>query len=767
MFMSKAVKFAVLLGVPCVTLLAWATQVTTALEDRDEVGPLPVLFASGKNPGHPALAFRREVVCTGKVVRATLAVVGLGVYEAKVNGCRVGEDELSPGYTSDRVRQRVVYDVTANLRDGTNTLEVTTADSYWRDWLATYFPQRHPNGISAVLTLTDAGGTRTIRPDGDWRVSDSGPLVSATIYEGETYDARNEDAAVWRQAVVSKLDVRTVPSRGLVYVRNDRVSAAKAPFEIRPGERKVVDFGQNCAGREAFTVRGARGTTVRIRHAEVLNPDGTCYFDNLRKAKATTVYTLKGGEAETYRPRFTYYGFRYVEISADGPVVFEALRQEPLSSVTVEKESGSIRTSDADINKIISCAEWSLRSNQLSVPTDCAQRDERQPWIGDALTAVPATCWLWDARDFYAKSLRDQRDVQKPDGRFSSIAPGNPGWMSEQRYGAVGWADTGILMPYAVWKHFGDTAELVGHYDSMVRYADWILRANGPSNYGWGDWLSFQRTGFGLPKWPYASDPDTFAFLVHAYRIMDLGAISEIAAKLGKAADATRYAAARDHALAKARKELLKSDGTMDPKYVSQTMLAIALTIGLCPDGASRQKTMDELVRSIRDAGGRLMTGILGTAFLMNALSEGGQAKCAYDLLLNRTCPSWLYMVDRGATTLWEHWDGIQSDGSFFSPTMNSFNHAEFASVLDWMYRTMAGIRPNPKDGGFDDFVLQPQPDARIRTVEATYRTPKGVIRVRSHYDSDGKWSYDYELPPGTSATLILPGKDPVRVRQN
>jgi len=233
------------------------------------------------------------------------------------------------------------------------------------------------------------------------------------------------------------------------------------------------------------------------------------------------------------------------------------------------------------------------------------------------------------------------------------------------------------------------------------------------------------------------------------------------------ASDAARFAAEGERALKRAREAVFKSDGMLDPKYASQTTMAIALTIGLCPDGASRQKTVKELVRSIENAGCRLMTGILGTSFLMNALSDNGQAKLAYDLLLNRACPSWLYMVDRDATTLWEHWDGILSDGRFFSPTMNSFNHAEFASVLDWMYRTMAGIRPNPQDGGFDDFVLQPQPDARIRTVEADYRTPKGVIHVRSHYGDDGKWTYDYKWPSGTAATLILPGKAPVRIRQD
>lgn len=713
-----------------------------------------------------AMVFRSSFTCPDGLRASSLEMVGLGVFEFAVNGREVESSALKPGYTMCDVRQRYVFDVAKLLRPGENQLTVEVADSYWRDVQAGN-RDRKPNGFSARLVVTtDRGEEVVLSDDGDWEVTTDGPLVRASIYGGETYDARLQDFshATWRKAAVTNLSVRVVSERGAVHVRSDLVRRAETPFAVRPGERKVVDFAQNCAGRESFAVRGSRGACVTVRHAEVLNPDGSCYFDNLRGAAATTHYTLRGGETERYRPRFTYYGFRYAEISVTEPVVFESFELEPLTSVAEALETGSITTSDADINRVISSAEWSLRSNQLSVPTDCAQRDERQSWIGDACLSVPATCWLWDARDFYAKSARDQRDAQRGDGCYSAIAPGNRGWMKPQWYGTVGWGDSGILIPYLVWRHFGDLSGLREHYASMCEYSGWLIRSGGPVASGFGDWLSFARTGFGDPAYPYASDPATFEFLAAAYRIRDFEALGEMAEALGKAEDAGRCRQEAEASSAALKGRFFDTRGRLKAEYASQTTLAVALAFGLCPDETSRKRTVEALVTAVKHAGGRLMTGIVGTAFIMNALSDNGQARVAYDLLLNRACPSWLYMTDRGATTLWEHWDGILSDGRFNTPSMNSFNHAEYASVLDWMYRTMAGIRPDPKKGGFGSIVLKPQPDRRIRTVEAKYRTARGEIAVRSHFAEDGSWTYDYGLPDGTTATLSLPGRAPVAV---
>ena len=703
-------------------------------------------------------AFAKTVACPCDLARAVLRHTGLGVYEITVNGARVGDVELKPGFTSPEVRESHEDDITALLRPGEeNVISVMGSDAYWRDLIAGNpgLVGSRTNGFAAALTIERKDGTsETLRTGPDWEIVTS-PLRSAGVYEGEEYAANARSRRRRQPARVFDPGVRVVPARGVVRARPDLMRAAKAPFKLQPGERKVVDFGQNAAGREVFTARGAEGTRIEIRHAEALNPDGTCYFGNLRRAKATTVYVMKGGEAETFRPLHTYYGFRYAEIAASAPVEFLSLAREPITSV--RDETGRIVTSDPDVNRIISCAEWAIRSNQTGVPTDCCQRGERLGWMGDACVSVPAACWLWDAREFYlGKVARDQRELQHEDGRYCSLSPGRGGETGEDKYGIAGWSDAGVLIPYRVARHFGDFACAAEHYPSMRDYGRWLEEKGGPFPGYWGDWLAFQRTGYGEVRYPYGSDPDTYAFLSAAFRAWDFAALADFAAAYGEAGDAKRFAADREKALAALHGRFFEG-GRLRRAYAAQTTYAMALALGLCPDEASRRATADDLELNVIRSGRRLMTGVIGTQFLLEALSENGKASLAYDILLGRACPSWRYMVDRGATTTWERWDGILSDGSFNDPKMNSFNHADFACVLDWMYRTMAGIRPNPRTGGFDDFELVPRPDRRIRTVEASYRTAKGTIRVKSEYGADGRWSYSFTVPAGTRATVRPP----------
>ena len=709
----------------------------------------------------PALAFERTFDCPADVTRAVLRHTSLGVSETTLNGRRVGDVELKPGFTCEKTREFHEDDVTALLKPGAaNRLFAEVSDAYWRDLISgdPSLVGKRPNGYAAELCLERGSGERVvIRTGPDWRVATNGTLVSGGIYEGETRDM-TRDAPDWKPAKAFEPAVEVVPARGGVRIRADLMRPAKEriPFTVRPGERKVVDFGQNAAAREAFTVKGPRGCRLLIRHAEVVNRDGTCYFDNLRRTKALTTYVLKGGEPETFRPRHTYYGFRYAEITASAPVEFLSLAMEPVSSV--RNETTSLVTSDPLVNRIVSCAEWSIRSNQTGVPTDCCNRGERLGWMGDACASAPAACWLWDAREFYlGKVARDQRDLQRGDGRYCSLSPGRGGEIGEDKYGITAWSDAGLLIPYGVYRHFGLDARMGAHYPSMAAYGAWLEQSGGPFAGYWGDWLAFQRTGFGEPRYPYGSDPATYAFLCAAYRVRDFRALADMAAALGKDADAQRFAADGAAAL-KVLHGKFFAGGRLRREYACQTTYALSLAWDLCPNTASRRATADDLELNVVRSGRRLMTGVLGTPVLLEALSENGKEKLAYDLLLNRTCPSWGYMVEHGATTLWERWDGIQADGSFYAdPKMNSFNHADFACVLDWMYRTMAGIRPNAQTGGFDSFVLAPRPDRRIRTVEAKYRTPKGTIRVKSEYAADGTWSYDCDIPAGTKSEVRLP----------
>ena len=717
--------------------------------------------ASDETLCHPALAFERTFQAPSDLASAKIRFVSMGTCEVLLNGQRVGDAELKPGFTGWMTRESHEADVTELVvRGRENRLFAEVSDAYWRDLISGDSGRvgDRPNGFAAELTLVKRDGTQSVLTTGpDWSAAHGGTLVDAGIYEGETRDMTQEKVA-WKPARVFDPKVDVVPARGVVRIRRDRVLRpyAALPFAVRPGERRVVDFGQNAAAREVFTVKGPRGCRVEIRHAEVLNADGTCYFGNLRRTKALTTYVLRGGEAETFRPRHTYYGFRYIEISVSDPVEFLDLAMEPISSV--RDETATIVTSDERVNRIISCAEWSLRSNQMGVPTDCCNRGERLGWMGDACVSTAAACWLWDAREFYLEKVaRDVRDLQRDDGAYSSLAPGRAGELGPDKYGVFAWSDAGVLIPYLVFRHYGCDSRLADHYPSLRRYGNWLEKSGGPFPGFWGDWLAFQRTGFGEPRYPYGSDKATQEFLAATYRVWDFRALSEMAAALGKTADASRFDADRVRALRAFREKFLDSDGCLRPAYACQTTYALALVLGLCPDEASRQRTADALELNVIRSGRRLMTGVLGTRVLLEALAENGKERLAYDLLLSRACPSWGYMVDHGATTLWERWDGILSDGSFNDPKMNSFNHADFACVLDWMYRTMAGIRPGPGKGGFDAFVLQPRPDKRIAKVEASYRTERGVIRVKSEYAEDGAWSYDYEIPPGAMAEVRLP----------
>ncbi|MBP5285025.1 MAG: family 78 glycoside hydrolase catalytic domain, partial [Kiritimatiellae bacterium] len=605
--------------------------------------------ATSVDPGHPALAFRRVFSAPDGVSSARLSVVGLGVFDLAVNGSRVESSELKPGFTMPFARQEFFFEISPLLRAGENEIVVTVADSYWRDGIAgvddSLFegrgegePRARPNGFSASLALSSGDGEiEAFSGGGGWEFTSDGPLVSAGIYDGETYDARREDLSLarWSPAAVVPLKVRIEPARAEVRARRALAFEGPSGLAVFPGERKVVDFGQNCAAREEFRVRGEAGTVVTIRHAEILNADGTCYFDNLRSAAATTTYVLKGG-GETYAPRFTYYGYRYVEISVSAPVVFESIVSVPLTSVARELETGTITTSNPDVNRIIACAEWSLRSNELSVPTDCSQRDERLAWMGDSCISVAAACWLWDARDFYAKQFRDQRDAQLADGRFASISPGNPPWGEPWRSGMAIWSDAGMLMPFQLWSHFGDFEPVREHYESMKEYANWLELADGPYLSDWSDWLAFQRTGFWKRDLPYASDPDTAEFLAMACRVADFRAMAKFAELAGFSGDATHYRALAESSLQTLWERAFDGAGRLKMKYSCQTTLALSLTWRLYPGESVRIAALDDLAVQIEAAGGRLQTGIVGTKHILFALSENGRADLAYDLLLQR-----------------------------------------------------------------------------------------------------------------------------------
>ncbi len=706
-------------------------------------------------------AFRRDVTNAADVVRAQLRVSSLGVFNAYVNGARIGEDWLAPGCTYNaKCRHEATYDVLSEMRKGrgaVNAFAFEVGPSWWSDAIARGFGGKQC-ALKASLAVEYADGRReTVATDGDWKGGYPGPIADAGIYEGEVYDARCSTA--WRtNAVPNWSAVRESaaftgevrPMKAPVRERKDLEPKAKGlPKEkhLQPGQPFVVDFGQNHAGVVSFAVRGARGTTVTVKFAEMLNdsgdpkrgndgPKGSPYLRNLRSAKAEVTYILSGEGTERYRTSMSYFGYRYASFTADAPVVLSAVRSHVLTGVLQER--GRIRTGNAQVNRLIANCEWGHYSNYLSVPTDCPQRDERVGWAGDTQVFCRTAMYHADSYEFLMKWLADQRDCQRADGAIPEVAPKCP-W--EPKYGQCGWADSAIIVPYTLWKMYGSTEPLKLHWDSMRRHFAFAEKNGLADNYC--DWLS-----------PVRNDKPLKGLLCEAFLVWDAQMLAEVADALGADEAVRRYRAAAERWRAAWRSKYVDGDGVLKSEYVCQTACAYALHLGLV-DGAGRERTAAALCADVTARKGRLGTGFLGTAIICQSLTAIGRSDLAYDLLLNRDYPGWLYSVDQGATTIWERWNSYTKEKGFGDASMNSFNHYAYGSVLGWLYEDAAGIRPLKP--GFAEVEIAPHPDRRLGFLEADYETPFGHIRVSWRYDRDGRLTWDYSVPKGISCKVVAP----------
>lgn len=746
--------------------------------------------------GERMSAFRRTF--DGSEVRSALLYVSsLGIHQTYLNGERLyrlmpdGEKvctELMPGFLQvDRRKCYFTFDVTHMLRAGENVLSAVVAGGWWMDSIVRHFGQK--NAYWAVLLLTDQNGnTRTIVTDSAWKGSHEIPLRYAAVYVGERYDARVPDDFLragfddsgWKNVVYNEeFRGELCAHRGTrVSVRHDlerhaqwvkvwegvtgadethhgticirRSSEGFAPFELHSGETAVIDFGQNFAGREAFTVRGAAGTTLTIRHGEMLNdcgglrsrgndgPEGSVYTINLRSAKATTHYTLRG-ENDTYHPLYTYYGFRYLSITADAPVVFDALVGEVLTNVNWD--SGCIETGSADVNRLIQNGRWGMYSNYVSVPTDCPQRDERLGWSADTqVFSTTASYFSTASKSFLSKWLRDMRDTQHENGGYTSVAPfGTFGADA----GALGWADAGMLVPYFLYTMYGSTAPVLEMYDSMKRYMDGFLAStngNGPRpNYG--DWLSVEPNSRELQE-----------YLGVCYYAWDALIMAEMAQAIGKTADAAHYRQVYEQEKAIFCARYVKEDGTLT--LTQQTADLFALKLGLLPDEKSVEAVKAALRASMDAHGYHVQTGFLGTSVLATTLSECGMSREAYRLLMQTEAPSWLYAVKAGATTIWERWNSYSIETGFGDVGMNSFNHYAYGVIVEWMFRCMAGICPLDS---FRYFRLAPQPDACVGYCRASFDSAFGRIVSEWTPADNGGMEYHFIVPANTRAEVVLP----------
>ncbi|MFJ3666774.1 family 78 glycoside hydrolase catalytic domain [Streptomyces sp. NPDC090106] len=740
------------------------------------VSPPPAALARGSG-ARPAALLRAEFTAHAPVRSATLRVTALGVYEMEINGRRVGDHVLAPGWTSYRHRHRhQTFDVTGLIGEGRNAWGAHLADGWYRGLLGfnggtrdIYGPR---TGLLAELRLehTD-GSTRTVTTGDGWRWS-HGPLLASGLYEGEEYDARRErtgfstpgyDDSAWEPAGTVDFDTAVLFPADSPPVRRIEHLAPVA-VTTSPTGRTVLDFGRNLVGRLRIRVRGEAGHTVTLRHAEVLE-DGDLCLRPLRHATATDRYTLRGDPAgEEWEPRFTFHGFRYADVEGWPGELDPA----DVSAVVLHSDlrrTGWFACSDPSLERLHENVVRGMRGNFLDVPTDCPQRDERLGWTGDVQVFAPTASYLYDVRDFLRSWLRDLAVDQAADGRgippvFSPdipvitpvpIPPGNPPM--------AGWCDAAVVVPWVLHERYGDTEVLATQYPSMRAWVDAVDELAGPGRI-WGEGFQF---GDWLDPTAPADDPGRAmtpsALVATAYFAHSARLLARTAAILDEAADAERY-----HALADAVRDAFLDHfhlGRGRLKEETQTAYALALGFRLLTDGTDRAEAGRRLAGLVADGGHRIGTGFLGTPLVCDALTDTGHVDTAYRLLTQRDCPSWLYQVDMGATTVWERWDSMLPDGSVNPGEMTSFNHYALGAVADWMHRTVAGLAPAAP--GYRRLLVRPRPGGGLTWARAEHDTPYGRVETGWHVRG-GSLVVDLLVPPGVTALVDLPGTRPTEV---
>jgi alpha-L-rhamnosidase len=708
---------------------------------------------------------RREFKLAGAVARARAYVTSHGLYELHLNGQRVGDELFTPGWTSYNKRlQYQTYDVTSLLKPGANAFGVQLGNGWYRGDLA-WEGRRNIYGdrlgllLQLQVTYKD-GREELVLSDGQWKAS-TGPILMSEIYNGETYDARLEKPG-WSAPGFDDRQwsaVKTAEGR-----KDDLITPAGPPVRriqelvpVRifktPGGDTVADFGQNMVGWVRLKVQGPAGTTLTLRHAEVLDNDGNFYTANLRKAKATLQYTLKGAGVETFEPHFTFFGFRYVAVAG-----FPGeLTKDALTGIVVHSQmrpAGEFETSKPLVNQLQHNIVWGQKGNFLDVPTDCPQRDERLGWTGDAEVFFPTAAYNMDVASFFTKWLKDVAADQFENGSVPHVVPNVlPQFEGRDPGGAAGWADVATIIPWNMYLAYGDRRVLETQYESMARWVGY-QKARAGDDFIWtgdfhfGDWLAYASPG--MADYPGATTGKDFIATAFFARSTDL--LRRAALVLGKSEDAARYADQLAKIKAAFRREFVTDAGRVGEG--TQTAYALALQFDLLPEEL-RAEAARKLVEDVRERK-HLTTGFLGTPHLCHVLSRYGYLDDAYLLLNREEYPSWLYPVKQGATTIWERWDGQKPDGSFQTIEMNSFNHYAYGAIGDWMYRVMAGIDVDEAAPGYKHILIQPRPGGGFNSVKASHETPYGKV-ASAWTIADGRFELSLEVPPNTKATVRLP----------
>ncbi|GAA4095969.1 glycoside hydrolase family 78 protein [Actinomadura miaoliensis] len=721
---------------------------------------------------HPAVpAFRREFVVGGEVRRARLYVTAHGVYRLWLNGTEVGDHVLPPGWTSYRHRLRYqTHDVTGLLRPGPAALGALVAEGWFRGRLGFSGGRRNIWGdrgaLLAQLEIVYAsGGGQVVGTDGAWRTAASA-ITEAGLYDGETCDARlmwdgwtspRFDDAGWAAVRAEAVDAaRLVAPTGPPVRRTELVRPVSVGRS--PGGRVIVDFGQNVVGRLRIRPRGPAGTRIVLRHAEVLE-DGELALRPLRGARAEDAFVLRGtGEAEEWEPSFTFHGFRYAEIQG-WPGEPDADDVTAVVCHSDMRRTGWFECSEPLLNRLHDNVVWSMRGNFLDVPTDCPQRDERLGWTGDLQVFAPAGSFLYDCAGVLTSWLRDvlAEQTASPSGTPPLTVPDPAmGWDTAQ----AGWGDVVTLAPWTLYERFGDVEVLRRGYPGMTAWVDRVAELAGPScvwdgQFHLGDWLDPAAP----PDRPAAGRTDG-ALVATAYFARSAETVARVAALLGRDEDAGRYAELAARVRRAFADEFVSPNGRVAGD--SQTAYALALRFGLLPSAAQRERAGRRLAELVHAGGYRVGTGFAGTPLIADALEDAGETQLAYRLLLERGCPSFLYPVTMGATTVWERWDALLPDGRLNPGEMTSFNHYAPGAIVDWLHRSVAGLAPAAP--GYRRILVRPRPGGGLTYARAVHDTPYGTASAGWSLDGD-RLEVRVVVPPNASAVVVAPGGgEPVEV---
>lgn len=710
----------------------------------------------------PSTYLRKTFQAAESIRQARIYVTARGLYFLSINGHRVSKDIFTPGWTDYRKRiQYQTYDVTRQLRSGENAIGVVLGDGWYCGNIAWAGRQNYgPYAMGLVqLEVTYRDGTqKIISSDASWKASE-GPIRASDLLMGEVYDAEREmpgwnapgfDDSKWMTADVESIgDVPLVAPPGPQVAKV--VELHPKSISQKPSGSYIFDLKQNMVGWARLRVRGKAGTVIRLRFAEMLNPDGSMYTTNLRGAKATDTYTLKGNGEEIYEPSFTFHGFRYVEVTGyPGVPDKRAITGIVVHSAT--PPTGTFSCSRPLVNQLAHNIIWGQMGNYLEAPTDCPQRDERLGWMGDAQIFVRTACYNMDIAGFMTKWVQDVVDAQSPEGGFADVSPR----VGDPADGAPAWGDAGVIVPWTIYEHYADTRLLTEHYEAMAKWIEYIHVANPDllwshrANNNFGDWLNIRE------ETPHE-------VLATAYFAYSTHLMAKIAHILGKSDDAARYEALFQGIKTAFNKAYVEENGRI--KGDTQTAYVLALHFDLLP-AEKRSLAARYLVEDIMDkSAGHLATGFVGVGYLTPTLTSVGHLDVAYKLLNNDTFPSWGYSIRQGATTIWERWDGWTKEKGFQDPGMNSFNHYSLGSVGQWLYQSVGGIDLDPDQPGFKHILMHPQPGGGLTFAKASYDSIYG--KIVSDWNVNGSaFQWHITVPANTTATVYVPAKNPVAVEE-